>query len=142
MLIPAAVIAALAILLTAGLGSLGITTRVNGVIGDWVAQGNGGNSWPQVLPDWGVGLATVAFAFGISWVILRVEGGWRRLLLWITALVLLSGWAPVLALAAHAPDIGGPWIAVLWSGICALVYAKNHQMIPAVKPRTESHEAR
>ena len=142
MLLPAAVIALLAILLTAGLGGLGITARINGVIGNWVAQGNGVNSWPQALPDWVVGLATVASAFGISWVILKVEGGWRRLLLWITAMVLLAGWAPVLALAAYAPDIGGPWIAVLWSGICALVYARNHQMIHDMRPRTESHETR
>lgn len=142
MLFPAAVIALMAILLIAGLGGLGITTRVNGVIGNWVAQGNGVNSWPQALPDWVVGLATVAFAFGISWAILRVEGGWRRLLLWITAMVLLAGWAPVLALAAYAPDIGGPFIAVLWSGICALVYAQNHQMVPGGSSLTESHEAR
>jgi hypothetical protein len=137
-----AVIASLAILLTAGLGVLGIIARLNEEVGNWVACGNGVNSWPKALPDWVVGVATVAFAFGISWVVLRVESGWRRLLLWITSMVLLAGWAPVLALTAHAPDIGAPWIAVLWSGICALVYARNHQMILNVKPRTERHEAR
>jgi len=57
-----------------------------------------------------------------------VAGTWRRLVLWITALVLVAAWAPVLSLAARAPDIGAPFTAVLWSGVCALVYAGNHRM--------------
>ena len=141
-LLPAAVIASLSILLTAGLGVLGILSRVNMVVGKMVAQGKAAASVPQVLPDWVVGSATVIFAFGISWVLLSVRGGWRGLLLWMTSMVLLAGWAPVLELAAYSPDIGAPWIAVLWSGICALVYAKNHQMLPRISPPNESHETR
>ncbi len=141
-LIHAAVIASLSILLTAGLGALGILARVNVAIGRIVAQGEAVAVWPKALPDWVVGLATVAFALGISWTILSVQSGWRRLLLWITSLVILAGWAPVLSLAAHTPDIGGPWIAVLWSGVCALVYAKNHQIITKDSPVNESHETR
>lgn len=142
MRVTATVIALLSILLTAGLSVLGILARVNLEISKMVAQGKMEAPWPKALPDWVVGLATVVSAFGISWAILSVQGGWRRLLLWITAMVVLAGWAPVLGLAAHAPDIGGPWVAVLWSGICALVYAQNHQKIPPQNPLNESHEAR
>jgi hypothetical protein len=140
-LVPAAAISSLSLLLTAGLGVLGILPRVNVAVAKIVAQGQVAVSFPKTLPDWVVGGATVAFAFGISCAILSVAGGWRRLLLWISAMVLIAGWAAVLGLAAHAPDIGAPFIAVLWSGVCALVYAKNHRMAADENLFTESHEA-
>jgi hypothetical protein len=59
---------------------------------------------------------------------LATPGGWRRFVLWITSVVLVSAWAPVLSLAAHAPEISAPWIAAVWSGVCALVYTANHRM--------------
>ena len=140
--IPAAAISSLSILLTAGLGILGLLHRVNEMVAQLVTQGKSAVPFPKTLPDWAIGSATVAFAFGISWVILSVPGGWRQVLLWISALVLIAGWAPVLGLAAHAPDIGAPFIAVLWSGVCALVYAKNHRMAADGIPLEDRHEAR
>lgn len=129
-------------LLTAGLGALGILNRVNWAIGKMVARGDVAAVKPEALPDWMWGSATVVLAFGISWVVLSVEGDWRRLLVWITSIVITAGWAPVLGLAARAPDIGGPWIAVLWAGLCALVYAKSHQRLPRKCSLNDDHEAR
>lgn len=127
MLVPAAAIGALSILLAVGLDVLRILEPVDRMISKLVSQGAIQN-FPKALPVWSVWLATVVLAFGLSFTILSVAGTWRRLVVWITAMVLVAGWAPVLALAAHFPDIGAPFIATLWSGVCALVYAGGHRM--------------
>ncbi len=138
MLVPASAIGSLSILLCAGLSMLGMLGRFDTMVARIVTQGRVAG-FPKALPEWAVWLATVAFAFGMSFSILSVPGTWRRFVLWITAMVLVAGWAPVLCLSARAPDIGAPWIAVLWSGVCALVYAGNHRM-PAdeISPRKSS----
>ena len=125
--VPAAVIGSLSILLAAGLSALGILDRVNGMIAKGLLAGKA-TGFPKALPEWLVWLAAALFAFGLSFAILSVAGTWRRCVLWITAVVLVAGWAPVLSLAAHAPDIAAPFIATVWSGVCALVYTGNHRM--------------
>ncbi|RYD58814.1 MAG: hypothetical protein EOP83_20740 [Verrucomicrobiaceae bacterium] len=126
-LVPAFAIGSLSIVLVAGLAALNILARVNLVIAKIVSQEESA-SFPQALPGWSVWLATVVMVFALAFTILSVAGTWRRFVLWITSVVLVAGWAPVLSLTAHAPDIGAPVIAVLWSGVCALVYAGNHRM--------------
>jgi hypothetical protein len=142
-LVPAAAIGALSILLVVGLSALGILDRVDLVISHLVSRGRA-EGVPKFLPEWSVWLATLAFAFGLSFSMLSVAGTWRRVVLWITSVVLIAGWAPVLSLAAHAPDIGAPFIATFWSGICALVYASKHRMPCDEAPKSfESlHETR
>lgn len=126
-LAPAAAIGALSILLAAGLDALGAMDAVNRMISGLVAQG-AVRSFPKMLPVWSVWLATVVLASGLPLAMLGVAGIWRRVVLWITAMVVVAGWAPVLALAAHFPGIGGPFIVTLWSGVCALVYTGSHRM--------------
>jgi hypothetical protein len=147
-LVPAAAIGSLSVLLVVGLSALGILDRVDQLIGRLVSSGKAAG-FPKVLPEWSVWLTTVVFTFWLAFAILSVAGTWRRVVLWITTLVLVAGWAPVLSLAARSPDIGAPFIAVLWSGVCALVYAGNHRMAcdvvkkPAEDAPTEnSHAAR
>lgn len=127
MLVPASAIGALSILLTAGLELLGLLNVLDLQISKLLSQGKT-VEFPKFLPMWTTWLATVIFAFWLAFAILSVSGAWRRCVLWITALVLVAGWAPVLILAARAPDISAPFIAVLWSGVCALVYAGSHRM--------------
>lgn len=126
-LVPAVSISSLSIVLVAGLGLLGILSRVNLAIAKLVSQGKS-VVFPKSLPEWSVWLAAVVLSFALSFAILSVPGTWRRVVLWITAVVLVGGWAPVLGLAAHTPGIGAPFVAVLWSGVCALVYAGSHRM--------------
>lgn len=126
-LVPAAAIGSLSILLGAGLALLGALGHLNLTVARMVTQGKT-VVFPKMLPTAAVWLVAVVFAFALSFAILNVPGTWRRVVLWITALVLVAGWAPVLALAARAPDIGAPFIAVLWSGVCSLVYAQGHRM--------------
>lgn len=135
---PAAAIAALSILLAAGLSAVGILGRVNGEIGKVVLAG----AAPKTLPGWPVWGVSALLAFGLAFSILSVAGTWRHWVLWITAAVLVACWAPVLSLAAHAPNIAAPLIATVWSGVCGLVYARNQRMACGKISSNPSDEAR
>lgn len=126
-LVPAIAIGALSIVLVAGLALLGFLARVNAAVSKIASQGES-VVYPKSLPEWAVWLAAVVFSFALAFAILSVPGTWRRVVLWVSAAVLTAGWAPVLVLASHAPYVAGPFIAVFWSGVCALVYAGNHRM--------------
>ena len=146
--VPAATIAGLSMILAGGLEVLGFLTRMNAGIARMVSQ-NHAENFPQRLPEWSIWLAAAVFAFGLATAILGTPGYGRRAVLWFTAVFLVAAWAPVLSLAAHDPDIAAPWIATLWSGVCALVYAANHRMAcdaPTRPPRHPSpapgHDAR
>ncbi len=124
---PTLAIGSLAVVLAAGFGFLGLMDRANDLVAE--VLGSGGLGAPvKLLPDWAIWLAAVIGAFGISLAILSVPGNWRRAVLWLTALVVTAGWGPVLMLAAHAPEIAVPMLAVFWSGLCAYVYASRHRM--------------
>lgn len=124
---PSATIGGLSLILAGGLELLGFIKRVNAEITQTLAL-NALETFPKHLPDWLIWLAAGLFAAALASAILCTPGQGRRLLLFITTLILVGTWAPVLSLAAHAPAIAAPWIATLWSGICALVYATNHRM--------------
>lgn len=124
---PAAAIGGLSMVLAAGLELLGLMMRMNGLIAGTVSR-NGVETFPKTLPQWSVWLATAVFAFGTAAAILGTPGHLRRGLLWVSAIVLVAAWAPVLSLAARAPHVAAPFVATVWSGICALVYASRHDM--------------
>ena len=127
LLLPAAAIGGLSLALAAGLELAGALSRLNGMAAAMCSRG-GLETFPKQIPVWMIWLAVVICAFGISLAMLGTPGLLRRVLLWLTAVLLIAAWAPVLSLAAHAPDIAGPWIATVWSGICALVYSSRHRM--------------
>ncbi len=124
-LVPAMAIGALSILLAAGLELLGSLGALNAGLARWLAEGK---PFPKDLPAWAVWLAAGFFAFGISFALLSIPTTWRRVVLWVSAVVVVIAWAPVLALAARKPEISAVLVATLWSGVCALVYAGRHRM--------------
>jgi hypothetical protein len=146
--LPALAIGGLSVVLVAGLEAFGILSRLNLVLGRWLSHDGSGN-FPKAVAQWVIWLAAAAFAFGLAYAILHVPSTWRRVILWISTVVIIGAWGPVLVLAAHAPDIAGPWIAAVWSGVCALVYAGNHRLacdraadrVAQISPR-DPHEAR
>ncbi len=144
-LVPASAIAALSILLGVGLSLLGTLDRANFAIARIVSQ-DPAAPYPKFLPQWSLWFAAALIAFALSFSILSVAGAWRRWVLWISAIVLTAAWAPVLSLAAHAPDVSAPLVAALWSGVCAIVYAGRHLMpcdeAPATSSPDSSHETR
>jgi hypothetical protein len=132
-LVPASAIGGLSLVLAAGLAALGVIGRANEGIARRVSRG-GVETFGKNLPAWSIWLAAVILSFGLACAILATPGHGRRALLWLTAVVLMAAWAPVLSLAAHAPEIAAPWIATVWSGVCALVYAANHRMACDANP--------
>jgi hypothetical protein len=126
-LLPSAAIGGLSLVLAAGLELAGLLARLNASIAVLVSRG-GLETFPKQLPPWVLWLAAVVCAFGMALAILGTPGILRRVLLWLTTVLLIAAWAPVLSLAAHAPDIAGPWIAAVWSGVCALFYSSRHRM--------------
>lgn len=130
-------ITALSMLLVAGLAAAGWIDRIDGRIAGWVSRG-GREAYGKVLPGWVVWCAAAGAAAGLSVAILETLRGWRWLVLWIGGLVVVAGWAPVLSLAAHAPEVAAPWIACFWSGLCAMIYASRHRMPCDPRPEEPS----
>jgi hypothetical protein len=126
LLLPVAAIGGLSLGLAAGLEWLGVLTRMNAGIAGFVSRG-GAERFPKQLPDWVVWLAAALLACGLAAAIIGTPGRGRRVILWLSAVILVAAWAPVLSLAAHAPAIGAPWIATLWSGICAIVFTTRQR---------------
>ncbi len=126
-LVPGAAIGSMSLILAAGLELLGFLERVNQLIAGFVSRG-GAEKFSKKLPDAVIWIAAWVFAFGLAWAILAVAGHARRLFLWFATLFMVLAWAPVLSLAAHRPDVAAPFIATLWSGLCAMFYTINHRM--------------
>lgn len=118
-------IGAMALVLAAGFGFLGLMDRADSLIAGMLKLKAGGSVH---LPEWVVWTAAAVGAFGLSLAILLVPGNWRRLILWVSALVVVAGWAPVLVLASREPVVAVPLLATFWSGLCAFVYASKHHM--------------
>ena len=117
----------MSLVLAAGLDLLGVLTQVNAGIARIVSRG-GAEMFPKQVPAWCLWLAAALFSFALAAAILGTPGPIRRVILWLSAVILMAAWAPVLSLAAHVPEIAGPWIATVWSGVCALVYSSLHRM--------------
>ena len=133
---PAAAVAAigsLSFLLAAGLQLLGILARTDAWIAQLVSRG-GAQTFPQRLPGAAIWPAVALFSFGLAFAILRSPGMLPRLILWISAMILVATWAPVLSLAAYQPTVSAAWIATAWSGACAIFYASHHRMTGDTHP--------
>jgi hypothetical protein len=133
-LVPGAAIGSMSLILAAGLALLGFLEHANRMIAGFVSRG-GAETFPKQLPEAVIWIATWIFAFGVAWAVLAVPGHARRWLLWFATLFMVLAWAPVLSLAAHRPDVAAPFIATLWSGLCAMFYTANHAM-PSDQPTT------
>ncbi|NJR42470.1 MAG: ArsA family ATPase [Akkermansiaceae bacterium] len=73
----------------AGLSALRITDRLNFSISQLVTQGKQ-EIFSKTLPSWSIWLAAVIFSFGLTLAIFHVPGMWRRVVLWLTTLFLIS----------------------------------------------------
>jgi len=126
-----AFIGSLALVLAVGLAALGLTDMADAAAARLLSraiQPEGAAGFAKTLPIWAPWLATALLSYALAFAMLGVPGTWRRLVLWFTTLGLVAAWAPVLGLAAHAPQIAAPLLATLWSGACTLVYTHSHRM--------------
>lgn len=136
-LLPGLAIGSLAIVLAAGLGALGLLDRADA----WISSAMPAlkSAGVKSLPLWAPWAATAVLSLGLSLAMLAVPCMWRRFMLWLAAIIVTAGWIPVLLLASHKPVVAAPLVAVFWSGVCALIYARNHRMpVDAANPATKN----
>lgn len=132
----AALIGGLAVLLAAGLHALKVLARIDALVAARLSEALGQTTaagFAKSLPEWLIWSGTVVIAFGLALAMLSAPGNWRRVVLWLTTLILVAAWAPVLALAAHVPTVSAPVIAVIWVGLCVWFHARTH-ILPADQP--------
>lgn len=120
-------IAMLSVALAAGLELLGVIGRVDAAIVASVSLGDA-ETHPAPLPEWLPWLAAAALSLGLSAAVLSSPGLWRRVILCLVLVFLISAWVPVLSLANMIPQITAPWVATVWAGICSIFYAASHRM--------------
>ncbi|MFD2256322.1 hypothetical protein ACFSSA_06525 [Luteolibacter algae] len=124
--------------LAAGLQYLGLVARLDRALASWFSPSSLGMMERGIHPLllW---CSTAFLAFGLAAVMLNIPGSWRRLLIWAMTVVLTFCWGPVLVLSAYKPEIGVAIIAIIWSGICSMVYAVNH-ILPVDKADNQGKE--
>lgn len=120
-------IAMLSMALAAGLEMLGLIGRLDAAIAARVSRGDAA-ALSNTLPPWLPWVAAALLSLGLSAAVLSSPGLWRRLILCLVLVLLISTWVPVLSLANYSPQISAPWIASLWAGICSVFYAASHRM--------------
>lgn len=124
---PSLTIAAISVMLALGLNFGHVLEPVDA----WLTRELAGNGWGETLvelPNWWSGAAILLVSFGLSCAMLASPAHWRRLVLWFSAVLVLIGWAPALALAGRQIDIAAPLVAALVSGACALGYGARHRL--------------
>ena len=111
--------------LAVGMSLLGFLDASNALMTSWISL-LGGEARELPAPLMLFFAAIMAF-FPVS-VMLSCPGVWRRLIVWISSLLLLLAWMPVLALAAWKFSPMIPLVAGVWSGMCAMIYAHRHTL--------------
>lgn len=81
----------------------------------------------SVQPGWDFLLALVA-VYGLVWFLFEIPGTGRRILVLVTALVLLGVGSPVLALWGVFWSPVGAMLGLAWGGFCAIHWARHHPM--------------
>lgn len=113
-----------------------------GLLGFWDHLNEWSTSWSSRLGDGmrdvhanAVLLIAMVMAYALPWLMLSTPGTWRRIILWVSLILLCLAWLPVLALAAWQFPPCLPIAAGLWSGLCALIYGGRHQLPCDNKPQ-------
>jgi len=125
--LPVALTSAMGLALAAGLHFFGWLASLNGFM-NGVFMDLGEAKPADFLPQPALWLATTVLTLALTWVILRVPATWRRVVLWISTLVVIAGWIPVGAIAATMAPVAAPLVSCGWAGLCAMVYAHHHHM--------------
>jgi hypothetical protein len=122
---PSLLIGTMALGLAVGLDSLGFWQGLDQRTTAWTsALGDGMRDVPA---RW-VLLPTILCAYLLPWLLLKTPLWWRRLVLWVSFLLVTVAWLPVLAMAAWKFPPCMPLVASLWSGLCAMIYAQRQRL--------------
>lgn len=132
--IATAAIGSLAIILAGGLAVCGLLDPIDA----WFRNGIPSAAATQTLPAAVIWLGAAVVAYGLAMAMLGSSGIWRQMVVWITSLVLIAVWAPVLGLASYQINVA-PWlVAAIWSGVCSLAYVRSYRMSCDSSPHVAS----
>ena len=118
-------IGTMSLALVLGLCSMNFWDQPNDEITMWTSRLGEGM---REVPSGGVLVFAAVMAYLTVFLILSSPGLWRKWVIWLSLMLLAMGWIPVLALASWKLAPCMPITAGLWSGICAFVYAKRHEL--------------
>lgn len=124
---PALAVGGMSLVLAVGFQSVGLNDRIDHALLGWLGSIGLGTA-PVPLPPALGWLVAVAFGFLLPFSILGTPGAARRLMLWLSCLVVVLGLLPVLGLSARWWPQSPGLVSVIWSGLCAMVYASRHRM--------------
>lgn len=132
----------MAVGLAVGMDSLGFWSGPDAWATAWTARlGDGMRDVPAM---W-VLLLTVVSAYALPLLMLSSPQWWRRVVLWGSLLMVTVAWLPVLALASWKLPPCMPLVALLWSGLCALIYAQRHRLpceMPVVSSKSSARKVK
>lgn len=111
--------------LALGMGLLGFWDRLNALANGWTSQLGAGM---REVPANAVLLIAMVMAYAPAFLLLSTPTNWRRIVIWLSFLLVGLAWLPVLALAAWQLPPAMPMAAGIWSGLCALIYASRHRL--------------
>lgn len=132
---PSLMIGTMAVGLSFGMDSLGFWNALDENATAWTSRL--GNGMRDVPAHW-VLVLTVVSAYALPFLMLSTPQSWRRMVLWLSFLFVTLAWLPVLALASWKLPPCMPVVALLWSGLCAFIYAQRHRLPCEEIPATNS----
>jgi len=125
--VPAASIGVMTLVLAVGFQAVGLLDRVDtALLGGMKSAGLEGA--PVMQAPWLGWLVAFAVAFGLPMAILETPTHWRRTVVWLAAIAVVAAVWPVLAVSAKWWPVAPSLVAVVWSGLCAKIYASRHHM--------------
>ncbi|MFD0894363.1 hypothetical protein KBB96_06860 [Luteolibacter ambystomatis] len=125
--VPAASIGVMTLVLAVGFQSVGLLDRADTAMLGWI-KAAGIEGAPVMLSAWLGWLVALVVAFGLPMAILETPTHWRRTVVWIAAIAVVAAVWPVLAVSAKWWPVTPSLVAVVWSGLCAKIYASRHHM--------------
>lgn len=119
-------IAGMSLVVALALEIMGFSRTFDAIVSEWISgSGLGGEFRP--LPSYAAWLWVVPLVLGLAAGMLGSRENWRRAVLWSTTLALTLAWIPVLALAGYKAAVTMPLGALVWCGLCSMIYATRHQ---------------
>ncbi len=137
---PGLLFGAAGLVLAVAMQWVGLYSRANTRLESWLLESVFRGELPAIVSLPVLILVTAVCCFGLAYAVLDSPGGWRRLILGITVLVLLFAMVPTLAVwHIYFPPFL-PVVGVFWTWFCTMMYV-NHHVMPCdmanSKPETQ-----
>jgi hypothetical protein len=123
----AAVVGSFALAVAVLLRVAGAFNGVDASFREWYVERGFGIGEGSVQPWWDF-LLVMTVVYALVWLLFETPGTTRRLLVLLTAMVLLFTASPVFALWGTFWSPVGLMLGIGWSGFCTILWARQHPM--------------